>query len=782
MNNLQYISARYNNDKSITLIASDGSKTHKLKVTGFNPYFYVPLTDPVPPQAQEDFTIQAIELDPNPNGDGTSEFLHEDGFPVKKIITSTPDVVRTLRSNFSNHFEADVPFIRRFLIDTKIHSGITIKSDNINRSITYDELLPSNYETPIVICYIDWEMKTTTRFPNPKNPHQPCTAWTAYNNQTDQYYTAVFSDHNEVEMWSDNHVVMYCQSEEIVLLAFKDYLLENNPHLLVHWNGKIADKEYPYYRARKYGIELPFRNSDDFDCMLGYQHLHHKLYNRLKDVAVEEGIYTPEELVADQYRQDLMEKDLKAFIKYNWMDVNIMVILNEKGWFKEDINTGEKKWEPPRHIGQFFWELKSFIGLESIKASIHNSVLIDTMGLRQANGRFILNSGQEREEERASRGGLVFDPMEGIFENLAVLDMSRYYPSIFLAYNVDPLINEVVRKLLDKREQYEKEMKNCRLDTPDYTAWEKKRNVVKFLLNSTYSYFGAPWTRKYKKEKFEIVTGKARLGLEVIKKAAELKGTKVIYGDTDSLMIQYKTQHDVDELVWHLNEVALKEHCLKEGVPNLLKIKHEKSARAGLFAKSKTGNGAAKKRYALNLIWENGKECDYIDITGFDYVRGNCSKVTRRMQMKIITDILRGNKKQIPSYLFNLTKDIKADKFPISDIAIPYTLSKAPDFYGLIDTVTGHHSATPEYVKGARWAIQNLNLEITAGDRVKMIYCLRPTPVISYFDEESLPKNIILDHNKTIEKIVKMKAEQFLRLANISWSEVQGTKPISRWF
>ncbi len=53
---------------------------------------------------------------------------------------------------------------------------------------------------------------------------------------------------------------------------------------------------------------------------------------------------------------------------------------------------------------------------------------------------------------RADRGGLVFQPTPGIFQNVAVLDFSSKMASIMIEYNVSP---ETVVNITDKREGYE---------------------------------------------------------------------------------------------------------------------------------------------------------------------------------------------------------------------------------------------------------------------------------------------------------------------------------------
>jgi DNA polymerase, archaea type len=831
LKSFQFITAKYQSkDKSILVFATDGKDVYKIKVVGFEPYFYVPI-DSTTPEAPEIVRIEGDEVANNSSiqyyGDELTSsfdevhddevyevlkdqqliFKHEDGFRVKKIVVDHPDSVHgqkvSIRSLFTTHYEADIPYIRRFLIDTGIHSGFVIQGNNYDL-VHYKSLIPSTTVYAPRICYIDWEMESTTRFPDPHHPVQPCTAWTAYCTYGEQYVTCV-TDPNATEeivttQMSDNWTLIKVQKEETLFEYFKNYLETFQPSVITGWNVKVPDVEYPYFRAREFGIELPYRDSDLLDMCQGYEKLHARLYNRLKDVAVEEGIFEPWELVADEFHKDMRKKDFDKFIRYNKMDVEILVKLDKEGWMAIDAETGKKFPEPPKEIVDFFWNLKTFVGLEKCSSAIHNSVLVDTLHLRKAYGRFVLNSSPEGEGQRY-KGAVVFEPPEGIFEDLAVIDMSRYYPNIILGYKIDDLACEVVKDLMAKREEFEKELIKYAINSPEAKLWEKRRNSVKYLLNSTYGYLGSPKSRKYKREKAQKITAKAVEGLLVIRDATEAKtpellyqmieafgyelkhGFRVIYGDTDSLIPQVKGE-EVSKLVWYLNEIVLKKFCEKEGIPPLLKLKHEKICKNGMFVQSKKGTGTAKKRYALYITWENGKDTDYIDIVGFDYVRGNASKVTRKLQMNIIKSLLKTGREGIPPYIRNLVKEVRAYKYSISDLAIPTTLSKDLDAYT---------KTTPYFVKGARWAVNNLGLEIIGGDRIKIIpvlsvECKTPTKVVAFFDEENFDNllhgkaSVRVDYDEVIEKSIKAKAEQILKLAKITWREVEGFSDMNKEF
>ena len=780
----QFIKGRYNRDRSITVFAIDEKQSYKIKVVGFPAYFYVPYNDPIP----DDDDIEEI----------VEGYIHEDGFPVKKIICSSPSVVhskegKSLRSQFTQHYEADIPFIRRFLIDTGITSGFKIKGLRKD-VVSYKDLVPVNFTVTPKICYVDFEENVTTRFVNTQHPNNEVTAWTAYFSDERIYYTCVLKPNLDVEIkyewWAEDHLVIYCKKEKKLLSLFSSLLKEHQPHAIAHWYGRVADHEYPEARAKKLGVIIDFDSFDEIDMCRGYEIRSKRLYYRLKDVAVDEGIYEPSTLVASEFHKDMWikglqdDEKLKTFIKYNHMDVRILVLLDLIGWEHYDEIKEKTIKEAPHEICFDVLNLKAFVGLENARATFFNSVSIDTFTLRKAYKRKTVLHSSFKKGGKGFHAAEPFSPPGGVYTNIKTLDMSRYYPNIITGYKVDDLMCEVVIELNALRDKYEEKIEKLKndgydQDSPQIKSMESRRDTVKFLLNSTYGYLGSPRSRKYKVEKASKIAGKARLGLDVIKKAMRARGIPVIYGHTDSIFIQCKDE-EIEEILIYLNNVVLANLCKEEGIPQILRLKLEKICPKGLFVDTKGDKGTeAKARHALHVTFEKGHKTDYIAITGFDYIRGNASPMTRKAQMITISAILRGNEKTVPPIIRKIVKSIRDGKYSFEKIATPITIRKP-----LASYKTGSFHA-----KAARWAIRNLGLEIIEGDRIKLLPVKRvvgkePTDNIAFFDEKDLEKiEFIPDYEKIIKKTIYSKIEQFLYLVNITKRDIEGHfDPNEDWF
>ena len=187
----------------------------------------------------------------------------------------------------------------------------------------------------------------------------------------------------------------------------------------------------------------------------------------------------------------------------------------------------------------------------------------------------------------------------------------------------------------------------------------------------------------------------------------------------------------------------------------------------------------AKKRYVGRVIYEKGP-VDYLKITGFEYVRKDASAKTKEIQPKIFEYILDNKIDELCDYMRNMLDTIKTSfdngDLRISEIAIPTTLKKNPGDYGGLNK-NGDKLTPPEYVRGALFSNEWLGEDIRASDQVKMIYVRKlrsypPTDVISYTDESTLPKDLVIDLDKHIERTIRMPIEKVIDSIDLSWQEI----------
>jgi len=734
----QFIRGNYNSDGSITLhVRDEKKKKDQLKILGFKPYFYVPSDAYIP----DDRRILEVE-------DG---YVGIDGRKLKKIVMSSPTDVKEFREKFDVHYEADIRFIRRFLIDTGIRSGIEIPEEK--KLLHYTQLKPVDFNLIPVICFLDIEAYAKSRFPDAEHHEIVCA--TIWDTKFREYVTVLVQKGRTEKKVTERNTIYIVPNEATLLSLLKKYFSKLQPDVLSGWNIEW-DVDYIQMRCKKYKLDLDLSGTCIFDLYKGYSKLYNKASNRLKDVVLNEGI--ADNVISDEYRWQWYENDPLKLAAYNCDDVKFCVLLDKK-----------------YSLIKFYWDLKNTAGLDDMMEVIYHGVLIDTLLLREYFGKYVLPSKPEKiEYTRGYSGGIVLKPPKGIFENVADFDASRYYPNIIIALNLTPekseetgIVPKLCLKLMDKRNEYEKQLNSLKIGTDEYESMLSKRNAVKYLLNAVYGYFGSPKSRLYLKNIAATITETGRKGLMFLKEKTEEIGYKVLYMDTDSIFIQVPFEK-LDEVDTKLNEI-LEEFGKENGLKRALKLKCDKYFRRILF----TG---VKKRYAGLVVWE-GRDVDYIYIRGFEYVKRDSSLMTKRIQREAFDYILREKAEGMKNYLKKTVEDMKKGKYSFREVAIQKTLNKQFQDY----------KNETDYLRGTKYANKYFGFNIKPGDQVKILYVKRvkgypETDVICFLDEDALPDGIEVDWEKMTDKTIRCKVEDLLDIVGLSWERIMGTKSLMEVF
>jgi DNA polymerase elongation subunit (family B) len=734
------------NKKYITLNArAENGSAYAIHVLGFEPYFYVKQGEKV------DLGNGITHMQR-----GYKSIFGED---LVRVYTDSPSDVKKRRGDFSRHYEADIPFVRRFLIDKNIYNGFEIDNFDENRTeqtVSVNDVKSCDFVYDnINISYIDIEVDAKNRFPMAEVADRPVTAATVYDEWTKMYITFILDTRNYRKTYSANHEVAGVISEKMLIENVMKYLGSVKPDVISGWNVGW-DIDYLYNRGMKLGIRKEVMNYIKFplmfDMLTAYKKIYGKGSNHLKDVVIEEGV--------EQYENEIIDGrllyygDRENFIKYNKKDVEYCVLLNKK-----------------LNMIDYFLDMKRFCGLEDLENTFYHSVKVDVLMLRYARSqKTVLPSRKEEEaEEEPYKGAIVFTPEYGIKENVAVYDMSRFYPSIMLAWHLSPERNDgngiyqnVIKSLMLIRSKYDnlldEEIKKSGKNSEKLERIRSMRQVVKGLLNSVYGYSGYPSSRFYDRNIAASITQHARDVISLVKDFTESKGYHVIYGDTDSIMIQIpfdRAEGFADEINAKLNE-----YCIKEGVDPVLKIKFEKYADRTLFSKIKGSEEGAKKHYGMHVIYEDGSKVDYNIIKGYD--RHDSSKVGRTIRKEVLNMILKGAKDSVMNYVKDEKRKIRSGIYRLNDIAINVSLSKNVEDY----------DSNTAYVRGAKYANKNLGLDIQTGDNLKMFYVIKDnninTDIICVFDEKQVPQGAKIDWEKMIDVTVTKKLDTILDSAGIT--------------
>ncbi len=186
--------------------------------------------------------------------------------------------------------------------------------------------------------------------------------------------------------------------------------------------------------------------------------------------------------------------------------------------------------------------------------ALRNGVLVP-MVKQQAEGAKSLG-----ELIRADRGGMVYQPIPGVYRQVAQIDFASMYPSIMVNYNISPetvgtsaptslmhvrradeqegLVAQTLRPLLDKRLAIKRQLmeldpRDCRVK-----ALKARAAALKWLLVVCFGYLGYKNARFGKIESHEAVTSLSRELLLQAKEIAEEMGFTVLHMYVDSLFVQ----------------------------------------------------------------------------------------------------------------------------------------------------------------------------------------------------------------------------------------------------
>ncbi|XP_017784640.1 PREDICTED: DNA polymerase alpha catalytic subunit isoform X2 [Nicrophorus vespilloides] len=336
-----------------------------------------------------------------------------------------------------------------------------------------------------------------------------------------------------------------------------------------------------------------------------------------------------------------------------------------------------------------------------------------------------------KRKKPAYSGGLVLDPKIGFYDKLILLmDFNSLYPSIIQEYNIcfttinlsdneditlpdksipPGILPSEIRKLVESRREVKKLMNNSDLSQDLQMQYNIRQMALKLTANSMYGCLGFSNSRFYAKPLAALVTQKGREILINTKDIAQKLMFDVIYGDTDSIMIN--TNSNDYEQVFKIGK-SIKQEINKmykqveldiDGVFKYLLLLKKKKYAAVSLVKGKHGQ--------LNEIQE---------IKGLDIVRRDWSQLAASAGRIVLNQILCEQSpdervENIFCYLSKLKEEIVANKVPLQLLVITKQLTKNPALYA--------DSKSLPHVQVALRHNKKKGKKFKAGDTVPYIIC-----------------------------------------------------------
>ncbi|MBN1166413.1 MAG: DNA polymerase [Methanospirillaceae archaeon] len=774
----------------------DGTAKH-VQVSGFRPYFYV-----LAKQAEGTLPSLIAERDP-------ATYRSIKGDQVKRLYTHRPMDVREARADFT-HFEADIPFATRYMIDTGITAGalIPVSASPSDVLIDFRTIKPAPVFAPVRYCLCDIECEDDKGgLPIPDRDAIICI--TCYDSYEATYTTFLLSHPRTLadsgpgstataESDNSNNIrlpdttVYTFTNEKALLLAFSEHIRRTDPDILSGWNFTNFDLPFitrrmavqnlaPSLLARLPGgsDRTPIRGRIDFDLLAAYKRMQSSKLESYRLDAI--GKREVGEVKAFHYQAGmtsrLWRENPRELVVYNRKDVELCVLINKKN-----------------SIIEFYQEIARYVGCP-LDRTLNSSQVIDIYILRKAFGRFVLPSKGYTDAEEFE-GATVFEPSKGLLENVVVLDLKSLYPMAMMTINASPetkrpdgdlvapngirfastpdgLTRSIIGELMQERDEKKRIRDTYPFGSEEYHRYDMQQGVIKVIMNTYYGVSGYARFRLYDREIGSAVTSVGRAIIMHTRKIIEGMGYPVVYGDTDSCMIQLpkgdlpatiKRAREIETVLNESYDAFAREQLNAE--VHYFSIKFEKVYKRFFQA-------GKKKRYAGNLIWKEGKEVCETDMVGFETKRSDSPLLTREVQKKVMELILAGaGLAELKSYVGEIIKKYRAGAFSLDEIGIPGGIGKELKEYETDDA----------HIRGAHYANTHFGTTFGKGSKPKRIYIKQVkgmypnTDVVCFEYGDQVPDNFIVDRELMLEKTIRQPIERIIEPIGWSWSDLDPSR------
>lgn len=297
------------------------------------------------------------------------------------------------------------------------------------------------------------------------------------------------------------------------------------------------------------------------------------------------------------------------------------------------------------------------------------------------------------------QGGLVFEPEKGLHKNyVLVMDFNSLYPSIIQEFNIcfttverDPynidelpqvpssdkdqgVLPRLLANLVQRRREVKKLMKS-ETDPHKKTQCDIRQQALKLTANSMYGCLGYVNSRFYAKPLAMLVTNKGREILMNTRQLAESLALTVVYGDTDSVMIDTGCDNYAEAIKIGENFKKMVNERYK-----LLEIDIDNVFKKLLLH--------AKKKYAaLNVSFDkNGKEQSVLEVKGLDMKRREYCPLSKEVSINVLNVILSDKDsetalQEVYAYMEETRSKIENNEIRVDKYKINTKLSKDPKAY-----------------------------------------------------------------------------------------------------
>ncbi len=729
-----------------------------------------------------------------------------------KDPSKTPELRERLSASGIKTYEADILFKYRFLTDldmqclgwirTNVDNGAATNTVSVDKKIELKDMekLDKEKDAPLKIMAFDIE----------------CIAMEAGNvpdSKTDPIIliSVVFSEpykgqKSMVLGTRTGRGVNPYTSEKEMLEGFVNIINEYDPDIITGYNVNNFDIPYVVERMRQNKVKPVFGRCNEKQVMA------RKIGNRYKVSISGRIIVDSFELVKKDFSLKRYGLDYVSQNLLNEKKVDVKHSEIERLWkgsteeFEKLVNYSRVDSVLAMNLVQKLNLIDKYVALSKISGTLLQDTLnmgettrIENFLLREFNRRGYVYSGRPNQSEVSRReknrrkelkGGFVLEPEKGLHSSVLVLDFKSMYPSIIRSFNICPttlltnesqeppedvittvagtkfvsknvkegIIPHVLEKLMKKRQETKRALKKEK-DPAKKKSLHARQWALKILANAFYGHMGYVRAKIYNLDIANTITSSGRDIIHKTKTEIEKKyGYKVVYGDTDSVMVKVDNETDMQKIRQIGTEIS--KH-ITEKLPGYLELEFEKFFKQFL--------PLTKKRYVAWKFepdgdgWQEG-----IEMKGIETVRRDWCDLVSETLSEIIEIILKkGDVKGALEYFKSVIKNLMRNKIPTEKLVITKTITKAPGKYEGIQ---------PHIEAAKKITARNPNEAPGIGDRIGYVI-IKGTDMLSKRAEDPTfvaERGIEIDPKYYIENQLLPPMERIFSVLSISKSELLG--------
>lgn len=577
--------------------------------------------------------------------------------------------------------------------------------------------------------------------------------------------------------------VYWFETEEELLKAWRDFFIKQNPDIVTGYNIKGFDFPYIFERAEILGIKDFGRigRSDKISKVINKQQSSNGFGTfDAKEITID-GI-----LIFDLLHVIRRDHKLRSYT-LNSVSIHFLNEQKEDVPYSSmyDLQHGDKhsrariasyclrdSYLPLKLLDKLnilvnYSELAraTFVPVEYFSTRGAAIKVLSQIYREASHMGYIIPDLRIDENSAPYEGGFVMDPLRGFYKDpIAVLDFSSLYPSIMISKNLcyttlltkeqyekfggiktptnnyfcsaetkEGLLPKILKNLIKKRKETKAELKSV-TDPALKKSLDGRQLALKICANSIYGFTGSPSGQL---PCIEISQSTTAFGRDMInftkrliednfcKKAGFSHDSQVIYGDTDSVMVNFFEQD--------LNVVF----AIADKVSKFVSDRFEKPVSLEFEKVYNPYFLINKKRYA-GLIYTNPSKPDKIDTKGIETVRrDNCELVKTVIETCLKKTLLEKDLFSAQNFVKEIVRDLYMDRVDLSQLVISKTYTK-------------NNYATKQAHTELAERLRKRGIVVGIGDRVPYIIVKGDKKMAAY--EKSEDPVYVLENNLPIDK------------------------------